>query len=113
MSANFVFWQHTTHSVSHDLFRFAIEACFCCFRTQPSVAGVPSISFLVQLVARELDLVAICQNNKFSSVYVGRVSWAMFSHQDNGDVRCDSTDDLIFSVDDEPTAFDCVSLSVV
>ena len=113
LPTDFVFWKHATNRVTHDLFGFSIQTGLSRFRSKSGVPGVPSVSFLVELVAREFYLVTVNQDDEFASINVRCVGRSMLSHQNHGDVRSDAADNLIFTVDDIPGSFDRVRLSVV
>ena len=80
LSAHFAFWKHASDSVTHDLLRLSFQACLGSFTSKTCVAGVPGVSFLIQLVARELDLVTVGNDYKIASVYVRRVSRLVLAH---------------------------------
>jgi len=102
VAANFVLWQHPTNGVTHDLLRLAIQAVLSGFFAKASVAGVPSVNLLVQLVAAELNLVTVGNDDEIARIDVRCVGWAVLAHQYHCDIRCDAADDLVFAVNDPP-----------
>lgn len=112
-AAELVFWQHPPHSIPHDLFWLSFHAATGSLRFQTSVTGVPGVRFLVQLTASKFDFLAIRKNDKIAGINIGRINGPMFAHQDHRNVGGDSTNDLIFAVDDPPILWDRMMLSVI
>ena len=113
LASEFVLWKHPPNRVSNNLLWFTIHPGLCRFRSKPRVTGIPSIRFLVQLVSGELELVAVGNDYEIARVDVGCVVRAMLAHQNYRDIRGDSANNLIFSIDDPPRPLEGVQLGVI
>lgn len=102
LAAKFIFRKHSANSIVYDLLWLAIQTGLSRFFAKSCIACVPGVSFLIQLVAGKLDFLAIGHDNEIACVHVGRVSRAMLAHQNHGDIRSDSADNLVFAIDNPP-----------
>ena len=108
-----VFGKHTADGFGENhlgLLRLAIfgrDGALAC------VAGVPSVFFLLPLLAREADFLDVDDDDIVACVDVGRVGGAMLAHEDGGNLARESTDDFFASVDEQPFLLDAAGLGHV
>ena len=66
------------------------------------ISGVTRVDLLGHLVARELHLLRIDDDDVVTAIHVGRVAGLVLASEDLRDLRCKTSQYLVRSVDDDP-----------
>jgi len=108
LAGQFVLWQHATHGVVDQVFGLSLLAIAIAFQTQAGITGVPRVMADVHFASRHRDLFGIHDDNKITTIDVRCVLRTVLAHQNDSDIACESTENFIACVNDEPLFFDLV-----
>lgn len=106
LASQLVLRQHPANRVVDQIFWLAFLAIAIAFQAKPWVAGVPGVVTNVHLAAGHRDFVSIGDNHEVAAINVRGVLGAVFAHQDDSDVACQSSEHLVTGVDNMPALFD-------
>ncbi len=111
-AGQFVFWQHASNGVIDQVFGFSLLAIAVAFQPQSGVSGVPSVVPGVHFSSCHADFFRVHDHNKIATIDVRCVLRAMLTHQNNSDIACESTENFIAGINDEPLLFDLARFSL-
>jgi hypothetical protein len=92
--------------VLEDQLRPAFQTLCRSFRLEALVTGVPAVEFLLPLLAGELHLVGVDDDDEVAGVDMRGVGGAMLAHEDHGDLARQPPDPLVGRVDQPPALLD-------
>src|SRR5438046_1443370 len=106
--------EHAADGDSQDFLRAALELLAQRATTDSTgVAGVPVVTLLVELVARDVDLLCVDDDDEVAGVDVRRVGRLALAAQGVGDAGREPPEGLALGVDDVPLAGDLAWLCAV
>ena len=106
----FVLRQHPTDRVIDQIFRFSLFTIAIALKAKPWISGVLSVVAIIHLLAGHADFLRVHDDHKVTAINVRSVRRTMLAHQDDSDITCQSTEDLVGGVDDIPLLLDLAFL---
>ena len=105
-----VFWQHPTHRVVDQILWLSLFSVAVALEAKPWISGVPSVVAIIHLLAGHPDFFCVHDDHEVTAIDMWRVRRTMLAHQDDSNITCQSTEDLVRGVDDIPLLLDLAFL---
>src|SRR5690606_15924192 len=102
-SAQFVFRQHSFYGFLYQSGRiFSLQHFGRQLTLSTWVTRVADVSFVLQLVAGQVDFFCVDDNHVVAAVHMWRITWLVLSSQDHSDLRSKTTQVMAFSINNNP-----------
>ncbi len=100
-----VLWQHAPYGKAyHPIGLFLNKLAGCGSLKAAHIAAVSVIGLLIPLIARQLDLVCIYDNDEIAGIDVRRVSWEVLAANPYRHLARQPAEHLVFGIDYDPLA---------
>jgi hypothetical protein len=105
--------QHPANGLVQNQLRLTLQSRLGADRSLARVTGVPAILFLFPLLAAELHLLGIEDNDKIARINMWRVRRAVLAHEQNSNPAGKPADDLVGGINCVPLLLDFTGLGHV